>query len=206
MPKTFEAQHNGLVPAVVEPTLSFYQADLTQGDFDTARGLISTLADYDTYEDWRDEREGVCIGLSYAGATASMTPIRLDRFVDWRRIGGGTIDYRALDDFAELVALYRDASDLPCLAELTASDFAAYSLVMPATTAFGCYGRWESHRSHLRQVVEQRAHRLIISVPEFLKWTRCLSLEANESNLDAYAALKMEFWAESPHAPTLTAF
>src|SRR6516162_1824980 len=52
-------------------------------DFERARDYISELSDYSGYDDWLDSRYGRCMGLSMAGAEASLETVTLDDFLDW---------------------------------------------------------------------------------------------------------------------------
>jgi hypothetical protein len=52
-------------------------------DFERARGCISELSDYSGYDDWLDSRYGRFMGLSMAGAEASLETVALDDFLTW---------------------------------------------------------------------------------------------------------------------------
>jgi hypothetical protein len=52
-------------------------------DFQRARDYIPELSDYTDYEDWLDSRHGRFMGLSMAGAEASLETVALDDFLDW---------------------------------------------------------------------------------------------------------------------------
>jgi hypothetical protein len=52
-------------------------------DFERARDYISELSDYSGYDDWLDSRYGRFMGLSMAGAEASLETVALDDFLNW---------------------------------------------------------------------------------------------------------------------------
>lgn len=54
-----------------------------EGDFERARDYISELSDYSDYGDWLDSRYGRFMGLSIAGAEASLETVALDDFLNW---------------------------------------------------------------------------------------------------------------------------
>jgi hypothetical protein len=72
------------------------------GEFDRARECISELSNYSDYEDWLDSRYGRFMGLSMAGADASLETVALEDFLSWcvaRRLRPSE---GALDDYAQL--------------------------------------------------------------------------------------------------------
>jgi hypothetical protein len=52
-------------------------------DFERARDYMTELSDYGDYDDWLDSRYGRFMGLSMAGAEASLETVALDDFLDW---------------------------------------------------------------------------------------------------------------------------
>jgi hypothetical protein len=52
-------------------------------DFERARDYISELSNYRDYDDWLDCRYGRFMGLSMAGAEASLETVALDDFLNW---------------------------------------------------------------------------------------------------------------------------
>lgn len=71
-------------------------------EFERARGCISELSNYSDYDDWLDSRYGRFMGLSMAGAEASLETVALEDFLSWcleRRLRPSE---DALDDYAQL--------------------------------------------------------------------------------------------------------
>jgi hypothetical protein len=72
------------------------------GEFDRARECISELSNYSDYDDWLDSRYGRFMGLSIAGAEATVETVALEDFLSWcvsRRVRPSE---DALDDYALL--------------------------------------------------------------------------------------------------------
>jgi hypothetical protein len=56
---------------------------VSAADFERAGDYISELSNYRDYDDWLDSRYGRFMGLSIAGADASLETVGLDDFLDW---------------------------------------------------------------------------------------------------------------------------
>ena len=62
---------------------------------------ISELSHYCDYDDWLDGRIGRFMGLSMAGAEASLETVALDDFLDWCNAHRMRPTEAALDAYAE---------------------------------------------------------------------------------------------------------
>jgi hypothetical protein len=73
---------------------------VSAAEFERATDYISELSNYCGYDDWLDSRYGRFMGLSTAGAEASLETVALDDFLDW--CGGQRMlpSEAALDVFA----------------------------------------------------------------------------------------------------------
>ena len=56
---------------------------VSAAEFERAAYHISELSNYRDYDDWLDSRYGRSMGLSMAGAEASLEMVALDDFLDW---------------------------------------------------------------------------------------------------------------------------
>jgi hypothetical protein len=74
---------------------------VSAADFDRAQDYISELGDYCDYDDWLDSRYGSFMGLSIAGADASLETVGLDDFLDWCGAHRLRPSEAALDAYAE---------------------------------------------------------------------------------------------------------
>ena len=71
------------------------------GEFERARESISELSNYSDYDDWLDSRYGRFMGLSTAGAEASLETVSLGDFLNWCASRCLRPSEGALDDFAQ---------------------------------------------------------------------------------------------------------
>lgn len=163
-------------------------------DFDHAQSQIPDLAAYSDYEDWRDAREGLQMGLAMAGVEAALVPVRLESFLKWTALAGRTSDEAALDAFARL-ALAITSQQCRLFAVIGEADFLRHQ--GPARVAFGQagYEHWRRHRSRVRASalkagldVEDQPIRL----GDFLEWSACIGQAGSEPALDRYARLLAE--------------
>jgi hypothetical protein len=78
----------------------FHVGVVSAAEFERATDYISELSNYCDYDDWLDSRYGRFMGLSMAGAEASLETVALDDFLDW--CGGQRMlpSEAALDDYA----------------------------------------------------------------------------------------------------------
>ena len=78
----------------------FHVGVVSAAEFERAADYITELSNYCGYEDWLDSRYGRFMGLSMAGAEASLETVALDAFLDW--CGGRRMlpSEAALDDYA----------------------------------------------------------------------------------------------------------
>jgi hypothetical protein len=163
-------------------------------DFDHARSQIPDLTAYCDYEDWRDAREGLRMGLAMAGVEAVLVSVRLDSFLRWRAFAGRPNDEAALDAFARL-ALTITGQQCRLFAVIEEADFLRHQSA--ARVAFGQVGyeHWRRHRSRVRANafeagldVEDQPIRL----GDYLEWSACIGQAASEPALDRYARLLAE--------------
>ena len=74
------------------------------GEFERARESISELSNYSDYDDWLDSRYGRFMGLSTAGAEASLETVPLEDFLSWCASRRMRPSEDALDDYAQLAS------------------------------------------------------------------------------------------------------
>ena len=74
------------------------------GEFERARESISELSKYSDYDDWLDSRYGRFMGLSTAGAEASLETVALEDFLSWCASRRLRPSEDALDDYAQLAS------------------------------------------------------------------------------------------------------
>jgi hypothetical protein len=73
---------------------------VSAADFERARGSIPELSNHRGYDDWLDSRHGRFMGLSLAGAEASLATVALDDFIGWCSARHLPPSEAALDAFA----------------------------------------------------------------------------------------------------------
>jgi hypothetical protein len=71
-------------------------------EFERAQACISELSNYSDYDDWLDSRYGRFMGLSMAGAEASLETVALEDFLSWCLARCLRPSEDALDDYAQL--------------------------------------------------------------------------------------------------------
>jgi hypothetical protein len=74
---------------------------VSAADFERAQGCIPELLHYSDYEDWLDSRFGRFMGLSLAGADASLETVAVDDFLNWCGASRMRPTEAALDAYAE---------------------------------------------------------------------------------------------------------
>lgn len=70
--------------------------------FAAAAETFPAFSAYADYEDWLDTREGLLMGLAFAGVDAELTPVSLTALLAWARTTGIRPDEAALDHLAAL--------------------------------------------------------------------------------------------------------
>lgn len=74
---------------------------VSAAEFGRAMDYIPELSHYCDYDDWLDDRVGRFMGLSMAGAEASLEAVALDDFLDWCGAHRMRPSEAALDAYAE---------------------------------------------------------------------------------------------------------
>jgi hypothetical protein len=74
---------------------------VSESEFVRATDYMSELSHYCDYDDWLDSRVGRFMGLSMAGAEASLEAVALDEFLDWCGAHRMRPSEAALDAYAE---------------------------------------------------------------------------------------------------------
>ena len=77
---------------------------VSASDFERAQASISELSSYCGYDDWLDSRYGRFMGLSTAGAEASLETVPLEDFLSWCASRRLRPSEDALDDYAQLAS------------------------------------------------------------------------------------------------------
>ena len=173
-----------------------YQAHLTVEDFQRARLVSPALGAFESYDEWLDEREGSSIGLSHAGIEVVSVRMIFARFVEWAQLNRIEMGVNTLDEFAERIERFRDARPSIFVAELSEVDFNKFGSRIEATEPFVNYEEWSRYRRQKYDCAAGEVNRVAIGAAAFAQWARCLALPTSESNLDAYARLLLEYFAE----------
>ncbi len=169
---------------------------LAENEFEQARASVSDLADYRSYDDWLDSREGLQIGLAMAGVDAATACVSLSSFLEWRGLTAASSDERALDTFAALALIVRNSPESKVLAVVSEFDFATHSFEVAAFAGRCDYQGWARHRREIRAKAVAAGLRVVelpIRVGGFVEWCGCLRQEASEAALDCYAHLLLEY-------------
>lgn len=164
-------------------------------DFGRAQSQIPGLSSYSDYQDWRDAREGLQMGLAMAGVEAALVPVRLDSFLGWSALAGTMGDEAALDSFARLALTAAGRQRYRIFASVEESDFSLHRGAARATFGRVGYERWRQRRTRQRAnalaaglAVEDQPIRL----RDFFDWSDCIGQRASEAMLDRYARLLVE--------------
>jgi hypothetical protein len=82
---------------------------VAERDFQRARELLPSLWEYADYWDWRDEREGLWIGLAIAGVAVQMVFVSLSSLAAWRAHAADARGEETLDALAARIVAFRAA-------------------------------------------------------------------------------------------------
>lgn len=75
-------------------------AMLNESDFYRLKTQCPTFGLPDHYQDWRDEREGLLIGLAAAGMRTIQVSVDLDKFLTWVALDALALGEATLDRYA----------------------------------------------------------------------------------------------------------
>jgi hypothetical protein len=141
-------------------------AVLDRSDFERARKAVDGLDVWDTFEDYRCDREGRWIGLASAGQSARLAPVSIIPFLTWCASRGLRATSSLLDEFAELVDARNPnpRQDPPLSPEAVGADCGA-----PVAA---------------------------IDPQSYRDWLACLGADSSIALLDAYAGLLVESWTD----------
>ena len=155
-----------------EPCIGLLNCD----DFIRAKELLENFDQWEAFQDYLDDREGLRMGLAFAGRSIQIASVSLDSFLAWCRATGERATAERLDEFASLTEAVRRAR---------------YIEVHPRLERQGNDGH---HREPF------------ISVPVDLQayeaWVACLQECSSSALLEAYARFIVEAWVEF-HVPEI---
>jgi hypothetical protein len=173
-------------------------AILAEDEFKRAQTIFPELSAYRGFEEWRESREGLQMGLAMAGVAAKMVPVFLAPFLAWRRLTRTAPTERALDAFASTILPFRSAPEPVVLAVVSEQQFAAYSRNVAALSPYRDYRQWLRHRRALRARAATSGlpiEELPILIGDFVDWSACLG-QSYASSIDRYAHLMLEHFAD----------
>ena len=179
-----------------EPTVTVGM--LSPEAFALAAITIPALSGYSDYEDWRDAREGLQMGLAFAGVDAELTPVSLTALLAWSRLAKIEPDETALDRLAALARAVRLAPRAVALATFTRRDFEDWVDRRDATCDARDFDDWRRRRRARRaELIAAGAgvFELPVRLDDVVAWCVCLGRPACENSLDAYAELMLELLA-----------
>ena len=143
---------------------------INRADFLRAKELVENFDQWEAFEDYLDDREGLWMGLAFAGSSIRLAAVSLDPFLAWCRATGEPATVESLNEFAGLrEAVRRERNvQVPLLLERQEQD--------------------EDRRaSFLTVAVNSRAYEA---------WLVCLQERSSPALLEAYARFIVEAWSE----------
>lgn len=151
----------------IEPCIAL----LNRADFMRAKELVENFDRWETYEDYVLDREGLRMGLAFAGSAVELAPVALDPFLAFSRAVGGRATAARLDEFATVMQAVGRAPEAQARPRLE------------------------------RQGDEGNRQGAFLSIPVDLQayeaWAACLGSRPSPVLLDAYARLTVEAWIEA---------
>ena len=147
---------------------------LDSADFIRAKKLVEDFDQWETFEDYLDDREGLRMGLAFAGRSIELAPISLDLFLAWCRATGGRVNAVRLDEFAALMEAMRR---VPC------------AEVRPRLEDRANDGH---HGGSFISV--------LVDVQAYEAWVACLRERPSPALLEAYARFSVESWSDAPES------
>ena len=80
---------------------------VNRADFLRAKELVENFDQWEAFEDYLDDREGLWMGLAFAGLSVPLASISLDPFLAWCGTNGEPATAERLDEFATLTQALR---------------------------------------------------------------------------------------------------
>jgi hypothetical protein len=168
---------------------------IAEDEFARAQTIAPDLKGYSGYEEWRDSRESLQIGLSMAGVDAKLVPVALGPFLIWCRLTGTSPGERPLNAFASAILRFRTPPEPTVLAIIREQEFETHSRNVPALSEHGDYQQWLRHRQAIYAKTATRVEELPILIDGFTEWSACVNW-ISEPSIDRYAQLTLEYLAE----------
>jgi hypothetical protein len=173
-------------------------AVISEEEFAWAQVVVPDLAYHLGYQDWLDCREGFQIGLAMAGVEVKTIEVVLSPFLAWCRLTDSAPSERALDLFASAVLMMRAPPSPFVLAVVRQEDFNAHAHDVGAFVRHVSFDRWRLHRARIAEKLKEsggRVEELPVRIEDFIEWSKCLGEKTDETVLDIYATLVMEYLA-----------
>lgn len=165
---------------------------VAERDFERARELLPSLSEYSDYWDWRDEREGLWMGLALAGSPVQMVLISLASLAAWRALAADAQGEEGLDALAAtIVALRASPSAYRVFAVVSAAEFAAHPRCAAAVAGTGDYSDWLRRRRLAKSrasATGQSVQEVAVRLKAFLAWRQSNNRKVCEEELDCYAS------------------
>ena len=130
-----------------------------------------------SFEDYRCDREGRLLGLTFAGQHARLVPVSIDHFLAWSASTGEPATVARLDEFAELVESFRRN---------------------PHSLFEACL----SHESSGAKRTADGGFFVPVDPRSYQEWLECIRNNPSDALLDVYAGLLLELWTDKPRTPT----
>jgi hypothetical protein len=148
-------------------------AMLSPSDFEAARAAVEGFEAWQTFEDYRSDRDGRLLGLAFAGQRARLTPISLSSFLAWCASKDFRPTAERLEEFAAIVDTLRRNPE-------TSLD----PFLMSESRGEGL-----DHCGPFTVPVNSRSYE---------QWLACLRESPSAALLEVYAGLLAETWREPP--------
>jgi hypothetical protein len=93
---------------IIEKHSKIFLPAIEQKDFFESKKLIDDFHHWADHDDYLDEIEGYCIGLTSAGLDARLVPISIRGFLSWARHASLKPTLSNLSEFARIVTIGRE--------------------------------------------------------------------------------------------------